>query len=161
MGALATVLLTILSVAAAYGLQEGSDAIYRKKVQKGNLTPDKIISLINSKLSKIQSLSAEAYNDAMDKLNAIPAIMESGNLKDYLSKVRSEASEKLKTARKRYSDVEVAVSDLKGRTANFANQTDSYKTSKAGKEEYAALQKDADNLIQNFSQEVNKIEKTV
>lgn len=161
MGTLATVLLTLLSVAAAYGLQEGADAIYRKKAQKGSLTPDKIISLINSKLSKLQSISAEAYNDAMDKLNAIPTIMESGSLKDFLNKARSEANDKLKSARKTYNDVEVAVSDVKGRTANFANQSDAYKTSKVGREEYASLQKDADDLIDNFSKEVNKIEKTI
>lgn len=161
MGTLASVLLTLLSVAAAYGLQEASDAIYRKKAQKGDLTPDKVISLINAKLSKIQSQNAEAYNDAMDRINTIPAIMESGNLKEYLSKVRSEASEKLKAARKKYNDVEVAVSDVKGRAANYANQSDSYKTSEVGKEEYRSLQNDADKIIQNFSQEVNQIEKTV
>lgn len=39
MGTLATVLFTILSVAASFGLQAAADAIDRKRVEKGKMKP--------------------------------------------------------------------------------------------------------------------------
>lgn len=161
MAVLASVLLTLLSVGAAFGIQAASDAIDRKKVAKGEMSPDKMMSLINKKLSVLQRKSAEAYNTALDKISQIPAIMEAGSLKDYMNKVRDKASDTLRTARQNYTNVENAVSDLKNRTVTLANQSDSYKASKVGQKEYQSLKEDADNTIKKFSQEVQNVEKTI
>lgn len=161
MAVLASVLLTLLSVGAAFGIQAASDAIDRKKVAKGDMSPDKMMSLINKKLSVLQRKSAEAYNTALDEVSKIPAIMEAGSLKDYMNKVRANASDTLRAARQKYTDVENAVSDLKNRTVTLANQSDSYKASKIGQKEYQSLKEDADNTIKKFSQEVQNVEKTV
>lgn len=161
MGALAAVLLTLLSVGAAYGIQAASDAIDRKKVAKGEMSPDKMMSLINKKLSALQRMSSEAYNAAMDEVSKIPAIMEAGSLKDYMNKVRGKASDTLRAAQRTYNNVENAVSDLKNRTVSLANQSDSYKASKMGRKEYQSLKDDADATIKKFSQEVQNVEKTI
>lgn len=161
MAVLASVLLTLLSVGAAFGIQAASDAIDRKKVAKGEMSPDKMMSLINKKLSVLQRKSAEAYNTALDKISQMPAIMEAGSLKDYMNKVRDKASDTLRTARQNYTNVENAVSDLKNRTVTLANQSDSYKASKVGQKEYQSLKEDADNTIKKFSQEVQNVEKTI
>lgn len=161
MGALASILLTLVSVAASYGLQAGIEKLDRDKVRKNKMTPDQMISLINRKLAQIQRESTEAYNSAMDRLSSMPVIMEAGSLKNYMNQVRSMASNKVKAARQNLNDVENAVSDIKNRTANLAIQPDSYKASDSGKKEYQQIKSDADNLINHFSKEVSNVEKAI
>lgn len=120
-----------------------------------------MVSLINNKLADIQRRSSEAYNAAMDKISSIPAIMEAGSLREYMNGVRRQASNTLNAARKNYNDVESAASDLKNRVTNLANQSDSYKASKAGQQEYQDLKRDTDNIITKFSQEVQNVEKKI
>lgn len=158
---LASILLSILTVAASIGLSEGIDAINRERVRKGELSPDKMISLINSKLSQIQKKSSSAYSKIMDKINAMPMIAEAGNLKAYLSQVRDKNQQLKEAASTTLTNVENTVTDLKNRAANLANQSDSYKLSKSGKDEYSSLINDAGKASEYFSKEVERVEKAV
>lgn len=161
MGTLVSVLLTLLGVVASLGISEGVDAINRENARKGNLTPDKIISLINSKLSQIQRRSSQAFNKVMDKINNMPIVAESGSLKAYMNNVRQKYQKVKENATNNLTNVENVVSDLKNRANTLANQTDSYKTSKAGKEEYSDLMHAADQASEDFSKEVEKVEKAI
>lgn len=158
---LASILLSILTVAASIGLSEGIDAINRERIRKGELSPDKMISLINSKLSQIQKKSSSAYSKIMDKINAMPVIAEAGNLKAYLSRVRDKNQQLKEAASNTLTNVENTVVDLKNRAANLANQSDSYKLSKSGKDEYKGLINDAGKASEYFSKEVEKVEKAI
>lgn len=158
---LTSILMTLLAVTASLGIASAADDVARKQAAKGELTPDKIIAMINSKLSQIQRRSADAYSKVLDKINNMPIVAEAGNLKAYLSKVRLDNENLKNLASSTMTNVETAVNDIKNRASVLANQTDSYRASKAGKEEYNNLISEAENLSNNFSKEVDKIEKTV
>lgn len=180
-----SIALTLLGVAASIGISEGIDAYRRKANSKAEMTADDIIKMVQiiteqarkqgneaiTKIDKALNKVQTKLNEIMNRNNSI-YVNAAGKLNDYVRNVKSDLQEQYnQEARKQemlndtrldtqemINNVERTAANLETRAMNLANQTEAYKNSKAGKQEYKDLQADANNAMNQFNfQNVEKL----
>lgn len=180
-----SIALTLLGVASSIGISEAIDAYRRKVNSDNNMTADDIIKMVQiiteqarkqgneaiTKLDKALNKVQTRLNELMNKNNSI-YVNAAGKLNDYVRSVKSELQDQYNREAQRQellnetrldtqemlNNVERVANNLETRALNLANQTDAYKNSEIGKQEYKDLQKDSNKMMNQFNfQNVEKL----
>lgn len=178
-------LSTLFAVALSIGISEQIDYYRRKANSEDGMTADDIIKVIQiitdearkqgneaiTKVDKALNKVQAKLNELMNKNNSI-YVNAAGKLNDYVRGVKSDLQKQYNEEAKKQealndarldvqemvNNIERTASNLETRAMNLGNQTEAYKKSDAGKQEFKDLQKEAKTALNQFDfQNVEKL----
>jgi predicted RND superfamily exporter protein len=145
--ALIAIAATVASVCISIGLGHVADRIERDKATTNEMNASQLIKRLYSAMDQIKSKSRQAYYSMLDKLEQIPHIDTVGSLKQYLVQEKRNLSDKASKTRELASAVEERAMGYQNELMNLANQPETWKNSKAGKEALNSLVQRKDDLV--------------
>lgn len=150
---LLTILQALVSVAASYGIQIGSDIIDKTNAENLNLTSYDITKALNDIVSQTYTMSQNKVDSLYQQLSKISGLSKyaSGIVKQKLRQATKQLQDKYDTAKEKSSQLTTDIENLKSKANALAYSSDAVRASQWGQTTAKQLQQEAANVIDKYN----------
>lgn len=155
-----TVILSILTLAASFGISYGVDAIERKKLEK-NASARDVQSIANAVMTAAQKKGSQVASRIAEKINSLLSpIGISSTAENYMREERKRLSALKDEVSSLQDKQDVDLAALQGKVSSHEMLTQAGKTGSIGKTIRGEISRMEDNIADR-SKEFSKIEKEI